>query len=67
MAGAFLGLPAGWAGLIDRWGVPAVQGVARCPAVELPPCPACPGRSCPACPPCPGASVGAATGAVALA
>ncbi|CAK0873437.1 unnamed protein product [Prorocentrum cordatum] len=68
MAGAFLGLPAGWAGLIDRWGVPALQAwVARCPAVELPPCPACPGCSCPACPPCPGASVGATTGTVALA
>ncbi|CAK0816771.1 unnamed protein product [Prorocentrum cordatum] len=68
MAGAFLGLPAGWAGLIDRWGVPAFQAwAARCPAVELPPCPACPGCSCPACPPCPGASVGATTGTVALA
>ncbi|CAK0904148.1 unnamed protein product [Prorocentrum cordatum] len=68
MAGAFMGLSAGWAGLIDRWGVPALQAwVARCPAVELPPCPACPGCSCPACPPCPGASVGATTGTVALA
>ncbi|CAK0849262.1 unnamed protein product [Prorocentrum cordatum] len=68
MAGAFLGFPAGWAGLIDRWGVPALQAwVARCPAVELPPCPARPGCSCPACPPCPVASVGATTGTVALA
>ncbi|CAK0849813.1 unnamed protein product, partial [Prorocentrum cordatum] len=53
----------GLLGVLDRWGVPALQAwVARCPAIDIPPCPARP-----ACPPCPGATVGATASSVAFA
>ncbi|CAK0896651.1 unnamed protein product [Prorocentrum cordatum] len=60
---SWLGLPEGLLGVLDRWGVPALQAwVARCPATDIPPCPACP-----ACPPYPAATVGATASAVAFA